>query len=209
MPVSPPTNRSKSRPQGAILRHSDRLLDIFIADPVERGKGYGTAAQALALEFLLQRQETHSVFAYTFVTNAAERCALQKAGFEEAGLMPSSYYRVKLPPEECVLYLDGTRWSETTMESVTIICRCEDVTEDEVRAAIREGLTSLDEIKRILRCGMGHCQGRTCGRLIARIISQETGVPASEQEWTTFRPPTRPVPMGVLAAPGERDDAHA
>jgi RimJ/RimL family protein N-acetyltransferase len=83
----------------------DWELNIFIADPVERGKGYGTAAQTLALEFLLQRQETHSVFAYTFATNAAERRALQKAGFEEAGRMPSSYYRVKLPPEECVLYV--------------------------------------------------------------------------------------------------------
>ena len=94
------------------------------------------------------------------------------------------------------------------MESVTIICRCEDVTEDEVRAAIHEGLTSLDEVKRILRCGMGHCQGRTCGRLIARLITEETGVPTNEQAWTTFRPPTRPVPLGVLAEP-EGDDDHA
>jgi bacterioferritin-associated ferredoxin len=95
-----------------------------------------------------------------------------------------------------------------TMESTTIICRCEDVTEDEVRAAIREGLTSLDEVKRILRCGMGHCQGRTCGRLIARLIAEETGLPMSEQDWTTFRPPTRPVPLGVLAELGG-GDTHA
>lgn len=87
----------------------DWELNPLIAVPAERGKGYGTAVQALALEFLLQRRETHSVFAYTFVTNQAERRALQKAGFEEMGRMPSSYYRVKLPPEECVLYV---RWKE-------------------------------------------------------------------------------------------------
>jgi thymidylate synthase (FAD) len=83
----------------------DWELNILIADPAERGRGYGTVAQALALEFLLRLPETHSVFAYTFATNEAERCALQKAGFEKAGRMPSSYYRVKLPPEECVLYV--------------------------------------------------------------------------------------------------------
>jgi RimJ/RimL family protein N-acetyltransferase len=83
----------------------DWELNIFIADPAERGKGYGTATQALASKFLLQLQETHSVFAYTFVTNEGEQRALQKAGFEEAGRMPSAYYRVKLPPEACVLYV--------------------------------------------------------------------------------------------------------
>jgi RimJ/RimL family protein N-acetyltransferase len=83
----------------------DWELNIFIADPAERGKGYGTEAQALVSEFLLGLPETHSVFAYTFATNEGERRALKKAGFEEAGLMPSPYYRVKLPPEECVLYV--------------------------------------------------------------------------------------------------------
>ena len=83
----------------------DWELNILIADPAERSRGRGTAAQALASEFLLRLRETHSVFAYTFATNKAERRALQKAGFEEAGLMPSAYYRVKLPPEECVLYV--------------------------------------------------------------------------------------------------------
>jgi RimJ/RimL family protein N-acetyltransferase len=59
----------------------------------------------LAVEFLLQLPETHSVFAYTFEANAAERRALQKAGFEEIGSMPHPYYQVKLPPESCVLYV--------------------------------------------------------------------------------------------------------
>lgn len=87
---------------------SDRVdweLNLLIADPTDRGRGYGTTVQALAVEFLLQLPETHSVFAYTFEANTAERRALQKAGFEEIGSMPHPYYQVKLPPESCVLYV--------------------------------------------------------------------------------------------------------
>jgi aminoglycoside 6'-N-acetyltransferase len=83
----------------------DWELNPMIADPADRGKGYGTAVQALATAHLLQRQETHSVFAYTFEANIAEMRALQKAGFEAVGPMPHRYYRVKQPPEPCILYV--------------------------------------------------------------------------------------------------------
>ncbi|MFQ5794875.1 MAG: GNAT family N-acetyltransferase [Candidatus Bipolaricaulia bacterium] len=82
----------------------DWELNIFIADPGERGKGYGTSVQALAMEFLLGLSQTHSVFAYTMVKNTAERRSLQKAGFEKLGRLPSDYYRVDAPPGEWVLY---------------------------------------------------------------------------------------------------------
>jgi RimJ/RimL family protein N-acetyltransferase len=83
----------------------DYELNLFIAEPAERGKGYGSSAQSLAAEFLLGRAETHSVFAYTLTTNVAEQAAVKKAGFQELGLMPSEYYRVDhLPPTPCILY---------------------------------------------------------------------------------------------------------
>jgi NAD(P)H-nitrite reductase large subunit len=88
----------------------------------------------------------------------------------------------------------------------TIICRCEDVTYGEIAAAIDRGLTTLDEIKRILRCGMGPCQGRTCLRIIARIVSERTGRPVGEIAYPPVRPPTRPVEIGVMA--GEDDEAN-
>lgn len=81
----------------------------------------------------------------------------------------------------------------------TIVCRCEDIDENEVRELIREGYHSITEIKRILRVGMGHCQGRTCGRLVAQIIREETGKPLDKIELPTTRPPIKPVPLKVLA----------
>ena len=60
-----------------------------------------------------------------------------------------------------------------------IICRCEVVTEAEIRAAIHRpvGARSVDGVKRRTRAGMGRCQGGFCMPRVAEIISAETGIP--------------------------------
>ncbi len=83
----------------------DWELNILLAKPSERGKGYGTAVQKLATDYLLDQPTTRSVFAYTFETNIGERRALEKAGFEEAGYLPHPHYKVNLPPEKSMLYV--------------------------------------------------------------------------------------------------------
>ena len=40
-----------------------------------------------------------------------------------------------------------------------IICRCEEVTKGEIRRAVHDGMFTITEIRRYLRCGMGLCQG--------------------------------------------------
>lgn len=85
------------------------------------------------------------------------------------------------------------------MTEDTIICRCEDVTYGQVIEAIDQGFTTTEEMKRMLRCGMGACQGRTCGRLIAQIIAAKTGKPLSQVSLPTCRPPTAPTELAILA----------
>ena len=60
-----------------------------------------------------------------------------------------------------------------------IICRCETVTEAEIRAAIRRpvGARTIDGVKRRTRAGMGRCQGSFCMPRVAAILSEETGIP--------------------------------
>jgi RimJ/RimL family protein N-acetyltransferase len=82
----------------------DWELNVLIADPQERGKGYGTAAHHVVVRYLLERPESRSVFAYTYQTNRAERRALEKAGFAEMGPLPHAHYRVEPPCEPCILY---------------------------------------------------------------------------------------------------------
>lgn len=84
------------------------------------------------------------------------------------------------------------------MQEKLIICRCEDITEDEIRQAVREGADNVDAVKRRTRAGMGLCQSRTCYRLIARILAEETKKPIETFLPITARVPVRPVPSGVL-----------
>lgn len=60
-----------------------------------------------------------------------------------------------------------------------IICRCEQISEGEIRDAIRRipGARSLDGIKRRVRQGMGRCQAGFCTPRAMEILSEETGIP--------------------------------
>ena len=74
-----------------------------------------------------------------------------------------------------------------------MVCRCEEITLGEIRQLIAKGFFSADEIKRISRCSMGPCQGKTCGQILQREIAAHTGSPIHEVNPTTFRPPVKPV----------------
>ena len=63
-----------------------------------------------------------------------------------------------------------------------IVCRCETVTEGEIREAIRRtpGARSMDGIKRRVRAGMGRCQAGSCTPRVMEILSEELGIPMEE-----------------------------
>lgn len=80
-----------------------------------------------------------------------------------------------------------------------LICRCEEVTKGEIRRAVHEGMWTMTEIRRYLRCGMGLCQGQTCAKLVKSIVARELGVSPAELEPATSRVPMRPIEMRVFA----------
>lgn len=63
-----------------------------------------------------------------------------------------------------------------------LVCRCEMVTEAEIRQAIRRpvGATTVDGVKRRTRSGMGRCQGGFCSPAVAQILSEELGIPMEQ-----------------------------
>ena len=59
-----------------------------------------------------------------------------------------------------------------------VVCRCETVTEAEIREAIRRpvGAVNVDGIKIRTRAGMGRCQAGFCTPRVLEILSEELGV---------------------------------
>ncbi|MGE0003913.1 MAG: (2Fe-2S)-binding protein [Candidatus Izemoplasmatales bacterium] len=74
-----------------------------------------------------------------------------------------------------------------------IVCRCEDVTEQEILDALSQGYTNLEDLKRQFRIGMGPCLGQTCLPLVQKIVADYLGVPVSKVPL----PKTRPLVLGV------------
>ncbi|MFQ5520101.1 MAG: 2Fe-2S iron-sulfur cluster-binding protein, partial [Candidatus Methylomirabilia bacterium] len=81
------------------------------------------------------------------------------------------------------------------------VCLCEDVTENDLADAIREGFDHIETLKRYTTVTMGPCQGKMCHLSSIGACAALTGRSVSETGTTTARPPIKPVPLGVLAGP--------
>ena len=77
----------------------------------------------------------------------------------------------------------------------SIVCRCQDISLEEVESAIEQGICDPEELKRFLHIGMGPCQGRTCGRLVLRLIIHKTGMSLEKARGAKQRPPLVSVPI--------------
>lgn len=90
----------------------------------------------------------------------------------------------------------------------TLVCRCEDVTLDELEDAIARGHDDLESLKRYTGFGTGWCQGKSCVSLCAKILVERGGEASLP---ITPRPPFHPTSLADLAGLAEvaEDDAKA
>ena len=89
-----------------------------------------------------------------------------------------------------------------------IICRCSDIGIEEIREYIAQGYTSVDELKRFTRLGMGPCQGRTCIPLVMRELSNALQKPIDSFSPGTYRPVVKSIKLGDLAAYSQEEVQH-
>ena len=82
---------------------------------------------------------------------------------------------------------------------VEIVCRCMDITKEDILKAIEEGHTDIESIKRVTGLGRGPCQGKTCIPIAIGIIARATGKSPEEVGYITPRPPIKPVFFELLA----------
>lgn len=86
------------------------------------------------------------------------------------------------------------------IDDATVVCRCEEVTAGQVRAAAGLGCLGLNQMKAFTRAGMGPCQGRMCAPTTARVLAEARGVPDQVVDPLRLRFPSKPLSLGELAS---------
>ena len=81
-----------------------------------------------------------------------------------------------------------------------VVCFCEDVHVNEIRAQIGAGYGDPELVKRRTGALTGPCQGKYCLQAFCAVLDGAAGVAASAGAPTTARPPLRPIRLGDLVA---------
>ncbi|MEO6747219.1 MAG: (2Fe-2S)-binding protein, partial [Caldimonas sp.] len=82
----------------------------------------------------------------------------------------------------------------------TVVCRCEEITAQQIVDAVGLGCSGPNQLKAFLRAGMGPCQGRMCGATVTELIAHERGLSPAQTGCYRLRFPARPVTLGELAS---------
>ncbi len=80
----------------------------------------------------------------------------------------------------------------------TIICRCEEVSLEDIQQTASRYNCSAREVKLRTRAGMGYCGGRTCRPAVDAVLEAVTGERAGHDIPMKVQPPVRPVSLSVL-----------
>src|SRR5579872_4630247 len=80
----------------------------------------------------------------------------------------------------------------------TVVCRCEELSLGQLEAELQPGSASVGALKRLTRSGMGRCQGRYCGPILAEISADREGRALDETGYWAPRPPIAPIPIGDI-----------
>jgi NADPH-dependent 2,4-dienoyl-CoA reductase/sulfur reductase-like enzyme len=89
----------------------------------------------------------------------------------------------------------------------TIVCRCEEVTAQEILDSVKIGATGPNQLKAYRRTGMGPCQGRLCGLTVTELMAEARGKTRDEIGYYRLRAPVKPIMLSELASLPKSDAA--
>jgi len=193
-----------NRPRGGFVPRRNERLETPVPGIYAVGDGAGVGGAVMAMiEGRIAGQS-----AAVQLGRIPERVAVEGISREQAALRREQRFSRMLgdlfsPPAG--LYALAT--------PDTVICRCEQVTLAQIREAISYGAQSVSDVKNLVRTGMGNCQGRTCGSIVAHMLAMETGRTMEDVMYFNVRPPVHPLPLGVIEeyneAAGASDQGRA
>lgn len=174
----------------AVVREDDgrtSLGNVFVAGD---GGGLGGARAALAQGILAGLAVVADVKGGLSAAQLARRQAQQRA-LATARCFQAGLWQLFAPAHP----------TPTVHTPETLLCRCEGVRFGDVDALLAAGTNDPGSIKRATRLGMGRCQGRYCGPLLAARLAG--GGPVGEGDLFAPRPPFKPLTIAQLAAGAE------
>lgn len=80
----------------------------------------------------------------------------------------------------------------------TIICRCEEVSLEDIENTAKNYDCTAREVKLRTRAGMGYCGGRTCRPALDAVLETVTGEKPGHDIPLKVAPPVRPLSLSVL-----------
>ncbi len=86
------------------------------------------------------------------------------------------------------------------------VCLCEDVTEEDVIRAIREGFDDIFSLRMFTGAGTGFCQGKFCIMNLVKILAREKGKKVEEVGTPSFRTPIMPIPVEEIVGGSEDEE---
>lgn len=114
--------------------------------------------------------------------------------------------------------LDWVRAQTRAGDGRELVCLCEEVSRAELlgmqpprylgcpppqghdlSSMLADGPPSHDQMKRLTRVTMGHCQGRRCREQVALHLALASNLDPAEVPLAGYRAPVRPLPLTVLA----------
>ncbi|MHC0038476.1 (2Fe-2S)-binding protein [Pseudoneobacillus sp. C159] len=79
-----------------------------------------------------------------------------------------------------------------------IICRCEEITYEQIQTTFDKHQCTARELKLRTRAGMGFCGGRTCRPILDRMMENFIPTISHSEIPLKYQPPIRPVSFGKL-----------
>ncbi|HLR75326.1 MAG TPA: (2Fe-2S)-binding protein [Virgibacillus sp.] len=87
-----------------------------------------------------------------------------------------------------------------------IICRCEEVSLQDIKDTADAYKCSAREVKLRTRAGMGYCGGRTCRPAVDAILNEITGEKPGHKIPLKVQPPVRPISLSDLGGMHEDEE---
>lgn len=134
---------------------------------------------------------------FTLVEALSDGARLGREAAIEMGFTPAAAEPVPKTDAET----SGLRpiWRVTGGRGKAFVDLQNDVTDQDVEIAAREGFRSVEHLKRYTTLGMATDQGKTSNLAGLAILAEQTGRAICETGTTVFRPPYTPVAIGALA----------